>query len=47
LIVGRSRAKKTGHTIEQDRPDVLRQRRTWFDGQVYLEPERLVFIDET
>ncbi|MGB5214522.1 MAG: IS630 family transposase [Anderseniella sp.] len=39
--------KKTGHAIEQDRPDVLRQRRAWFDGQLDLEPERLVFIDET
>jgi transposase len=42
-----SRAKKTGHAIEQDRPDVLRQRRAWFDGQIDLDPERLVFIDET
>ena len=39
--------KKTGHAIEQDRPDVLRQRHAWFDGQLDLEPERLVFIDET
>ena len=38
---------KTGHAIEQDRPDVLRQRRDWFDGQLDLDPERLVFIDET
>jgi hypothetical protein len=38
---------KTGHAIEQDRPDVLSQRRTWFDGQLDLDPERLVFIDET
>jgi hypothetical protein len=36
---------KTGHAIEQDRPDVLSQRRTWFDGQLDLDPERLVFID--
>ncbi|MGV3458137.1 IS630 family transposase [Sphingomonas sp.] len=39
--------KKTGHAIEQDGPDVLRQRQRWFDGQIDLEPERLVFIDET
>ena len=39
--------KKTGHAIEQDRPDVLRQRHDWFDGQIDLDPERLVFIDET
>lgn len=39
--------KKTGHATEQDRPDVLKQRRDWFDGQIDLELERLVFIDET
>lgn len=39
--------KKTGHAIEQDRPDILRQRRGWFDGECDLAPERLVFIDET
>jgi len=37
--------KKTGHAIEQDRPDVLKQRRAWFAGQLDLAPERLVFID--
>ena len=30
-----------------DRPDVLRRRRAWFEGQIDLDPERLVFIDET
>ncbi|WP_242528366.1 IS630 family transposase [Novosphingobium sp. PY1] len=44
---GMTPQKKTGHAIEQDRPDVLRQRRHWFDGQLDLDPERLVFIDET
>jgi transposase len=39
--------KKSGHAIEQDRPDVLKQRRAWFDYQLDLEPERLIFIDET
>jgi transposase len=39
--------KKTAHASEQDRPDVLRQRKAWFDGQIDLDPERLVFIDET
>ncbi len=39
--------KKTAHASEQDRPDVLRRRKAWFDGQVDLDPERLVFIDET
>lgn len=36
-----------GQATEQDRPDVLRRRQAWFDGQSDLEPERLVFIDET
>ncbi len=39
--------KKTGHASEQDRPDILKQRGKWFDGQLDLDPERLVFIDET
>ena len=43
--------KKTGHATEQDRPDILTQREAWFDGQIDLAPERLVwrlvFIDET
>lgn len=43
---GITRKKKTGHAIEQDRPDVLSQRRAWFDGQLDLDPEPLVFIDE-
>jgi transposase len=39
--------KKTAHAAEQARPDVLTQRWKWFEGQLDLEPERLVFIDET
>jgi transposase len=39
--------KKTGHAVEQDRPDVLSQRRAWFDTQPDPDPERLVFVDET
>jgi transposase len=39
--------KKTAHAAEQDRPDVLARRWTWFEGQPDLEPERLVFVDET
>jgi len=42
-----SRVKKVGHAVEQDRPDVLKQRQAWFDRQLDLAPERLVFIDET
>ena len=39
--------KKTSHAAEQERPDVLKRRRDWFEGQLDLDPERLVFIDET
>ncbi len=39
--------KKTAHTCEQDRPDVLTRRQDWFEGQLDLDPERLVFTDET
>ncbi len=39
--------KKTTRAEEQDRPDVLSRRQTWFDGQLDLDPDRLVFIDET
>ena len=39
--------KKTAHASEQDRPDVLKRRQDWFDTQLDLDPERLVFIDET
>lgn len=41
------RLKKSAHALEQDRPDVLKRRRIWFDGQLDLDPERLIFIDET
>ncbi len=33
--------------MEQDRQDILRRRRVWFDGQLELDPAKLVFIDET
>ncbi|MBU2168954.1 MAG: IS630 family transposase [Alphaproteobacteria bacterium] len=39
--------KKSAHALEQDRPDILKRRRAWFDGQPDLDPARLVFIDET
>jgi hypothetical protein len=39
--------KKTAHATEQDRPDILKRRKAWFDGQLDLDPTRLVFIDET
>jgi hypothetical protein len=40
-------SKKSAHALEQDRPDILKHRRAWFDGQSDLDPTRLVFIDET
>jgi transposase len=39
--------KKSAHAAEQDRPDVLRRREAWFEGQLDLDPTKLVFIDET
>lgn len=39
--------KKTAHALEQERPDLLKRRQDWFDGQLDLDPARLVFIDET
>ena len=39
--------KKSAHAAEQDRPDVAEAREAWFEGQLDLDPERLVFIDET
>lgn len=41
-----SRAKKTAHAAEQDRPDIVRRRQAWLDGQLDLDPEQLLFIDE-
>src|SRR3954463_6549229 len=42
-----TRKKKTAHATEQDRPDIRKRREAWFEGQLDLDPERLVFIDET
>ena len=39
--------KKTAHASEQARPDVAARREAWFAQQPDLDPERLVFIDET
>jgi len=35
------------HAAEQGRADVLKQREDWFEGQLDLDPAKLVFIDET
>jgi transposase len=39
--------KKSAHAAEQDHPDILKQRQDWCDARPGLDPERLVFIDET
>jgi transposase len=39
--------KKTAHASEQQRPDVKARRCAWFEGQLDLDPEKLIFIDET
>ena len=39
--------KKSVHASEQDRPDVLEKREAWFEGQLDLDPNKLVFVDET
>src|SRR5437588_425293 len=42
-----SALKKTVVAGERDRPDVARRRAQWIKYQGRIEPERLVFIDET
>jgi transposase len=44
---GITRKKKTGHASEQEREDVEAEREAWFEGQLDLDPSKLVFIDET
>lgn len=39
--------KKTAHAAEQRRRDINAAREEWFEGQIDLDPERLVFIDES
>jgi transposase len=39
--------KKSAHALEQERADVLKRRRDWFEDQPDLDPAKLVFIDET
>jgi transposase len=41
------RLKKTLHAAEQERPDVKDARAAWREMQKSLDPQRLVFIDET
>ena len=42
-----TRKKKTGHASEQERDDVAAEREAWFEGELDLDPLKLVFIDET
>src|SRR3546814_20184593 len=35
------------HASEQERADVTAARAAWFDGQSELDPDRLIFIDES
>src|ERR1700750_2845422 len=42
-----SSSKKSVVAGERDRPDVARRRARWIKYQDRVEPERLVFIDET
>ena len=44
---GITRKKKTGHASEQEREDVAKAREAWFEGQLDLDPSKLVFLDET
>ena len=37
----------TAHASEQQRSEVLRRRRAWFETQPDLDPGKLVFVDET
>jgi transposase len=39
--------KKSLRASEQDRPDVAKARAEWRDSQPTLDPDRLIFIDET
>jgi len=41
------RTEKTAHASENERPDVKAAREEWFDAQNDLDPERLIFIDES
>ena len=47
FAVTASAGKKTAHAVEQEREDVAARREAWFEAQPDLDPERLVFIDET
>lgn len=39
--------KKALHAAEEDRPDVAARRKLWRAAQPFIDPESLVFLDET
>jgi transposase len=39
--------KKSAYAAEHDRADVLQQRVDWFEAQLDLDPDKLVFVDES
>ncbi|GLR45250.1 hypothetical protein GCM10007880_57670 [Mesorhizobium amorphae] len=39
--------RRSAHALERDRPDILKRRRAWFDGQLDLDPAKLVLVDKT
>jgi transposase len=39
--------KKSSRAAEQDRPDIAQERLDWRSSQPTVDPERLVFVDET
>lgn len=41
------RLKKALHAAEQERPDVAGRRQLWRAAQPFIDPESLVFLDET
>jgi transposase len=45
--LGLSVKKKVARAAEQDRPDVAAKRQQWRAAQPALDPEKLVFVDET
>jgi transposase len=47
MVVIISASKKMLHASEQDRPDVAEARKNWMAESGDLDPDRLIFIDET
>ena len=41
------RSKKVGPRIGAGPPDIPKNRQAWFEGQLDLDPEKLVYVDES